>query len=325
MTHSWQSIVEQQQTISPNFNIKATASFMPLTQLGVLKVAGEDSQNLLQNLFTNDVASLSINQAQLSGFCNAKGRLFAIFLLIRRQDYFHIILPKSMCALLQQRLTMYVLRSKVTISDQTNDLVCVGLTQANNNQIEFLSLSNNNYQGHEYNDSLNIKLPGTVNRWLYLSPQDKADKLCQTLDEQQWQLTSEKVWDLLDIEAGLPMIFPESKEKFTPQQVNLDLVNGVSFNKGCYPGQEVVARLHYLGKPSRRMFLAEAQTDQLPAGATEVTDNEGNVAGHVVCAQHTDNNTLRLLLSLKLTEHGPKVFLAQKIPIEVIPQDIAEN
>lgn len=325
MTNAWQSIVEQQQTISINTDSESTSLFIPLTHFGVLKVAGEDSQDFLQNLLTNDVASLTTNNSQLSGFCNAKGRLFAIFLLIRRKDYYQIILPKSMCELLQQRLTMYVLRSNVTITDQTNDVVLLGLTQASEDQIEFLDLSKDIYQGHVHSDNLSIKLPSETDRWLFIVPKDQAEQLCQTLDEQQWQLAPENVWDLIDIEAGLPMIFPESKEKFTPQQVNLDLVNGVSFKKGCYPGQEVVARLHYLGKPSRRMFLAEAQTGQLPDGATEVTDNEGNIAGHVVCAQHIDNNSLRLLLSLKLTEHEPKVFLDQNTPIDVISQNIAEN
>jgi tRNA-modifying protein YgfZ len=324
MTTFWQSLVEQQQTLSSNANIKSASLFMPLTQLGILKIAGDDNENFLQNLLTNDISALAINQSQLSGFCNAQGRLFAIFLLIRRKDHYQIILPKSMCALLQQRFTMYVLRSKVTITDQTDEQICVGLTQPRDNQIESLNLSNTIYQGHENNNHLSIKLPSNLNRWLYIAPQEQADQLCETLIEQQWQLDSDSVWNLLDIEAGLPMIFPESKEKFTPQQINLDLVNGVSFNKGCYPGQEIVARLHYLGKPSRRMFLAEAQTNIIPDVATEVTTEDGNVAGHVVCAQHKGNSTLKMLLSLKLTKEESKVFLDQTTPIDVISQTITE-
>ena len=324
MTTCWQSLVEQQQTLSSNASSQSTSLFMPLTQLGILKVSGEDSQNFLQNLLTNDVASLAQNQGQLSGFCNAKGRLFAVFLLIHRQDHYQIILPKNMCALLQQRLAMYVLRSKVTITDETDELICIGLTQPNDDQIESLSLSDTIYQGHEDNNHLSIKLPSNFNRWLYLTPQDKADELCKTLTEQHWQLAPDSIWNIIDIDAGLPMVFPESKEKFTPQQVNLDLVDGVSFNKGCYPGQEVVARLHYLGKPSRRMFVAEAQTNDMPDIATEVTTDEGNIAGHVVCVAHKDGNTLRMLLSLKLTDPEPKVFIDQTTPINVISQPVTE-
>ena len=324
MITSWQSIIEQQQTLSSNANLELTSLFMPLTQLGVLKVTGEDGQNFLQNLLTNDVTDLAINQSQLSGLCNAKGRLFSVFLLIRRKEHYQIIVPKSMCALLQQRLAMYVLRSKVTITDQTDELVCVGLTQPSDDQIESLSLSDMIYQGYGHNNHLCIKLPSNLNRWLYISPQDQADELCKTLAEQQWQLASDSIWNLLDIEAGLPMVFPESKEKFTPQQVNLDLVNGVSFNKGCYPGQEVVARLHYLGKPSRRMFLAEAQTNDLPEIAIEVTTEDGNVAGHVVCVEHKSSSTLKMLLSLKLTEDKSKVFLDQSTLIDVISQVATE-
>lgn len=278
-----------------------TYYFMPLSQLGILQVEGDDAQSFLQNLLTNDVTALDINQSQLSGFCNAKGRLFALFLLVRRQQAYQLILPKLMCADLQQRLSMYVLRSKVTISDQTDNLVCIGLTGNN-----------------EQTDPPIIQLPNNADRYLCICTPDQADKIYHSLLEQQWQSTSETHWDLLDIADGLPMIFPESKEKFTPQQVNLDLVDGVSFKKGCYPGQEVVARLYYLGKPSRRMFLAEAQTNNLPNIAQEVTIENGDIAGHVVRVQRKDENTLQLLLSLKLLDPQPAIFLDKTTVVTVI-------
>jgi hypothetical protein len=114
-------------------------------------------------------------------------------------------------------------------------------------------------------------------------------------------LTAEAYWQLLDIEAGLPMVFTDSKEAFTPQQLNLDLVGGVSFKKGCYPGQEVVARLHYLGSPSRRMFLGKIQDAQLPAVNSPVTNAEGDVLGHVVQAQFVEAGTVLCQLSMKLS------------------------
>ncbi|MBE9533324.1 MAG: hypothetical protein IMF04_04305, partial [Proteobacteria bacterium] len=106
MTDTWQNILTQQQNLNDIDN-DATQQFIPLPQLGMLHIAGEEAQSFLQNLLTNDVNALEINQSQLSGFCNAKGRLFSIFLLIRRDDAYQIVLPLDMCSLLLQRLSMY--------------------------------------------------------------------------------------------------------------------------------------------------------------------------------------------------------------------------
>ncbi|NOQ81429.1 MAG: folate-binding protein [Methylophaga sp.] len=307
MTNPWQDIIEQQHTLTPDNYSDSTAYFMPLEQLGVLHISGDEAQGFLQNLLTNDVADLAINQAQLSGFCNAKGRLFALFQLIRRKDYYQIILPRLMVTLLQQRLGMYVLRSKVTISNESDNLVCIGLTSPNNNYADSLDLSNDLYLQNEQQ-----------NCCLCVVSHEQASNLLHTLQEQQWQLASNKVWDLLDIKAGIPTILPETKEKFTPQQVNLDLIDGVSFKKGCYPGQEVVARLHYLGKPSRRMSIAEANATELPANGDEVKTKAGDIAGHVVRSQLNDKNTIQLLVSLKLTEQDSALFISDTVELKLI-------
>ena len=313
MTDTWQNILTQQQNLNDIDN-DATQQFIPLPQLGMLHIAGEEAQSFLQNLLTNDVNALEINQSQLSGFCNAKGRLFSIFLLIRRDDAYQIVLPLDMCSLLLQRLSMYVLRSKVTISDISTSTICVGLVQASNTD-NTLALPSDDYQGVVSNNSLLIKLPcETKDRYLAISPENYSEELTQLL-EQHWQLTIQSKWGLLDIEAGLASIYPQSKELFTPQQVNLDLVNGVSFSKGCYPGQEIVARLHYLGTPSRRLFLAEAKTSLAVDTANEVTTSDGTVAGHIVSAQQNDKDSLKLLLSLKLSTVESTLFLNENIEV----------
>jgi folate-binding Fe-S cluster repair protein YgfZ len=131
-------------------NEHANYYFMTLDQLGVLQVEGEDAQSLLQNLLTNDVAALAVNQSQLTGLCNPKGRLLAIFLLLRRSNGYQLILPKVMCAGLQQRLSMYILRSKVTITDVSDDMTCVGLTLAPNGILNSRVLPEEIYQASEH-------------------------------------------------------------------------------------------------------------------------------------------------------------------------------
>ncbi|MFW5446580.1 MAG: YgfZ/GcvT domain-containing protein [Methylophagaceae bacterium] len=293
MTDFWQDLLEQQASLFNSFDLQSNNYFTPLEEMGVLQVAGDDAESFLQNLLTNDVAALAVNQAQLSGFCNAKGRLFALFLLVRLSDGYQILLPKTMCELLQQRLTMYVLRSKVTVRNESENLCCVGIiSPTHTSEISIQSIVH----------------PNDSNRFISVFAQNKVGDLINEFTQQGLQLAPQNSWEQLDINAGLAMVWPESKEKFTPQQVNLDLVNGLSFSKGCYPGQEVVARLHYLGKPSRRLFIAKAKTNLLPNIADDVITDNGSVAGHVVSALLIEGS-VNLLLSLKLTSSASPLLL----------------
>jgi len=291
---------------------------MPLSQLGVLQVEGDDAQSLLQNLLTNDVAALDINQGQLTGLCNPKGRLLAIFLLLRRNNGYQLILPKTMCTGLQQRLSMYILRSKVSITDVSEELTCIGLSPVASASINALTLPEIVFQATEQDECVLIKYPGNQPRFLAIFPSSKASAFTAELVEQDWHTADESDWELLDIAAGLPIILPETKEQFTTQQVNLDLVNGVSFKKGCYPGQEIVARLHYLGTPSRRMFQAEVATTSTINEGDEVTSEGGNVAGHVVRFQRKNNDSSLMLLSLKLSDINLDIFINETAQIKII-------
>jgi folate-binding protein YgfZ len=313
MTNTWQKAIQQQQTTTPDFNTVESPSFAPLSQLGVLTVSGEDAQSFLQNLLTNDVAALEINQSQLTGFCNAKGRLFALFLLIRHKQHYQIVLPRSMVNILQQRLLMYVLRSKVTLSDDTDQLALFSIANAQQSNLALLRLSEDDYQLL------------TNNQCLCIISMDKTDQLLDTIDKLNWPLTSERVWDIAAIEAGLPMVFPETKEKFTPQQVNFDLVNGVSFKKGCYPGQEIVARLHYLGTPSRRMFLAQIKSSKSPNIGDEVITDSGDTAGHIVYAEISSNNVIKLLVSLKLSDIEKSLHTTDSADIIILKTELPEQ
>ncbi len=302
MTTIWQDLLQQQSSLTAISNVKLSHYFAPLPQLGILQVAGKDAGSFLQNLLTNDVAALALEQAQLNGLCNAKGRLLAIFLLIRQEEGFQIIAPKSMCELIQQRLTMYVLRSQVTISNENDTLFCIAW---HTNQQSLL------------NTIQKIVHPNDDNSFLSIFNLTNTEKIISEFQQHDLALAPQNIWEQGDIEVGQAMIWPESTEKFTPQQVNLDLIGGVSFSKGCYPGQEIVARMHYLGKASRRLFIAEAHTTQIPTVATEVTTEQGSIVGHIVSAQRTAQS-VKLLLSLKLTASNATLVLANKTPVIIL-------
>jgi hypothetical protein len=310
---SWQTLIEQQAQASTKSDGN---SLIPLPGRRIIQVTGEEAKSFLQNLLTNDVNALQVNQSQLSGFCNPKGRLLSIFQLIRRQDDFLIVLPAELAEAISQRLNMFKLRSKVDIK-LVDDQHVLGLIHKQDD-----SDPAETWQGTVTETGLIVRQPGQTPRSLLIADEQQIEALSQRLGE-EWQLAPESLWQQHEIEAGLPNIFQDSKEAFTPQQVNLDLVGGVSFKKGCYPGQEVVARLHYLGKPSRRLFLGQLEGDTLPAANSAVLDEQGETLGHIVQAQFTDDDFIVCQLSMKLSAVGKAAFIGDQ-PLESVTPMVEE-
>jgi hypothetical protein len=288
MKHFWQKLFDKHETVSTVTHQQAVV--IPLTHLGILKIEGEEAASFLQNLLTNDVNTLTENTCQLTGLCNPKGRLIASFWLIKQVNTLFAVAPTTICESLAQRLKMYVLRTKVSIADVSDEVGVLGLLNSTDNNA--------------------ISLNDSVNRQLIIAEKQVCFETAESLVQANYQLADSKLWQQADIEMGIAMVQIESKEQFTPQQVNFDLVNGVSFKKGCYPGQEVVARLHYLGSPSRRMFKALHSGD-IVAANTQVETQEGQTAGHVVNAVSTENGT-QLLVSLKLSDADKQLTLNQQ-------------
>jgi len=308
MTMSWHTQIKQQQNLSIADNPMQEQQCIPLPHLAVLRVAGDDATTFLQNLTTNDVMGLADNQGQLSGLCNPKGRLLAIFRLIKRQNDLLLLLPADLADSIRQRLTMFVLRSKVTIEDVSESLKVVALLNSSTSLIA--ELPANAWQGQLENDILTVKQPtGDCERYLSVVAAEHVDDYIESLLAQKWQLAPEGLWQQQDIIAGIPIIFNASKEQFTPQQVNLDLVGGVNFKKGCYPGQEVVARLHYLGEPKRRLYSAILTSAELPPVAMPVQDENGEVSGHIVQSQRLNADDIIMQLSMKLSALEQATFV----------------
>jgi len=281
MNQDWQNVLTDYAAKIATQPNREQPCLIPLAQLSIIEIAGEEADSFLQNLLTNDVNQLGNNQGQLTGFCNPKGRLFALFWLIKHKDRFLALLPDDNADALLKRLQMFKLRSKVTITDISEQLAAFGVAFSNDNTGETIQLSS----------------PLTAG--FILTEMNATTTLLDSKIEQNWQLCKPEFWDELTIEAGIPSVFAATKEQFTPQQINLDLINGVSFSKGCYPGQEVVARLHYLGKPSRRLFLT-VYTGEAPTPNQAVTDSAGNTVGHIVSVSQPTNPLT--LISLKLSE-----------------------
>ena len=235
-----------------------------LTQSGVLRFDGADAQAFLQGQLTNDVALLSPTRSQYAGYCTPKGRLLASFLLWQHDGAYHMLLPLALCEPVRKRLSMYILRSKVTAKDVSDGHVLFGLTGSRAADLiaGFVGAAPKAVHHAVHHQGVTaIMLP--VARYLVAvapaqAPQVEA-ALAATAAESPVTL-----WSALDIEAGIPSVVAATQEQFVPQTVNFDLIGAVSYNKGCYPGQEIVARAHYLGKVKQRMVRARIAASEPP-------------------------------------------------------------
>jgi hypothetical protein len=276
-----------------------------LSQFGVLKVTGEEAQGFLHNLFSSDVNSLTPQLALRSSFNTAKGRTLATFLIWKNGTEFFLQLPRSLIAPIQKKLTMYVLRAKVKIEDASDGTVCFGLAGANAASLlqkHFPALPLNPMDVVQHADASLIRFD--ANRFQINVSAQHAPALWQKLGAEAKPAGS-PCWDWLNIRAGIPVVLPQTQEAFVPQMANLDLIGAVNFKKGCYPGQEIVARMHYLGKPKRRMYLAHVVTDTAPQPGAELfsMEMEGQSCGIVANAAAAPGGGYDLLAVVQIASH----------------------
>ncbi|GAB6042401.1 CAF17-like 4Fe-4S cluster assembly/insertion protein YgfZ [Endothiovibrio diazotrophicus] len=277
------------------------AVISPLTHRGVIEASGADTRDFLQNMTTNDLRQLSESRAQLSALLSPKGRMLALYRLFMRGENFFLGIPGATLEATLKRLRMFVLRSAVTLEDASERLVTLGI--AGEDAAERLIPLFDTLPAladdvcHQGGLTL-IRLSGLRPRYeLYGEPAAMIEAWGR-LREEGFTPVGAGPWGWLEIEAGVPSVEADTVEAFVPQMVNLQAVNGVSFTKGCYPGQEVVARSEYLGKMKRRMYRARADGDVLPAVGEELAaagETVGANAGKVVAAQFHPEGGIELL------------------------------
>lgn len=260
-----------------------------LEHIGCIRATGADVQNFLQGQLSNDITQLQDKFVQISAYCNPKGRMLAQFLVLPDGTDYLLLLPRAILEPTLKRLRMFVLRSQVTLSDESDQLICLGLAGSDLSAKTTLALPVEDYDLTRNEKVLAARLPAPIPRYLLVAPFEAAKQLWQD-QSKELTATDQHVWHWLDIQAGLPVIQPQTVEEFVPQMVNLELINGVNFKKGCYPGQEIVARMHYLGKPKRRMHRFSVAQAPPPAPGTDiyVADGNGQSAGKVVLAETTN-------------------------------------
>lgn len=260
-----------------------------LNDFSVLRFTGPDAVAFLHGQLTCDVQALKPGRAGYGGYCTPKGRLLATFLLWRDNDGLMMMLPAAIAASLCKRLSMYILRSRVKAQDMSGTLNCIGLLGAD----AAFSISGLGGQTPEQvldvhigSDLDVIRLPG--DRFLAVAA-SKGESLS----------ADDGAWHGADIACGIPFIVPATQEEFVPQMVNLDLIGALSYSKGCYPGQEIVARTHYLGRLKQRMFRATVAGPAAPGDKLYCADLGDQAAGMVVAAVPTQSGTHDVLAVLQ--------------------------
>lgn len=283
----------------------------PLTDLGLIAASGEEAAHFLHNQLTNDVEHLGANEARLVGYCSPKGRMLASFLMWKTGDTFMLQLPREIQPAVQKRLQMFVLRAKVKLADATDNHAVLGLAGTAVGPVLakwFPSLPTAPYAKVETDAGSLIRLADALGapRYQWIAPLPVVEEAWPELVGQLTPVGTH-TWRLANIHAGIPQITSVTQEQFVPQMVNFELIGGVNFKKGCYPGQEIVARSQYLGKLKRRMLLASIDTADAKAGMEVFASTDPDQpCGMIVNAERNPQAGFDCLVELKMaaTEEG---------------------
>ena len=285
----------------PPFERLLSGAVALLPDHGLLSLVGDDRVRFLHSMTTNDIERQPPSQARWHGLCTPKGRLLGTMLAWRDATAIWLLLPRPQAEPIRKRLSMYVLRAKVKVEDRSDlnavlgvcgdpageALAALGLPVAAAYEVAAAPLQ------------ADAQAPATViglapitdgqashaaplRRWLLVVPADSLPALWPRLSG-ALQPVGSAVWRWTDVRSGVARIVPATVERFVPQMINFDAIGGVSFDKGCYPGQEIVARSHYLGKVKRRVCLARLDGAEPPPG-TEVFADAAEPVGVVVLA-----------------------------------------
>ena len=286
----------------------------------LIRVSGVDAKAFLHTQFTQDIAHLGDNDVRLGGYCSAKGRLYAIFYTYAEGEEVFLLMHHSVAETVIKRLRMFVLRMKATLDNVSAQYHISGFVGPN-------ALANGVKQTADGVTHLGI-LPSVLDesnahnlpREIRIAPQSA---------ETPADASDLALWHWLDIRAGIAHVTADISEAFVPQMMNLERIGGVNFKKGCYPGQEIVARSHYLGKLKRRAFLLSGDAAMAPAQEVFWSEDPGQPAG-VLARTAADGARHLALAELKIavTRSGalhlgqPDGPLLQMLPLPyALPHD----
>lgn len=311
-----------------------------LSHQALLKVTGADAFAFLQGQLSSDIQQITEQRAQLSAYCDPKGQVLAVFLIFKHHDAFYLNFEASLKEAILKRLTMFVMRSNVQISDESASLIQIGYAGEFGDVDIQRRLNTKVKETYEtglvdlddMRDVLVVKVPGPYHKYALFGPAEQIIRVWKLL-RVTCDVTNNDDWQLLDIAAGVPEVTSQTSGQYIAQFLNLDKLDAINFKKGCFPGQEIIARMHYRGKVTKRMLRLhiEQQISLSPGDALVLKDsNEKNHSFEVVKA-HRDifSGTLCLaigtLKSLEAVEGNLMTQTGQEVIIEPLPYSITDE
>lgn len=306
----------------------------------LLKVSGKDAFDFLQGQLTADLKDVNDNRAQFSAYCDPQGNVLALFLVFKYKDDYFLSFDFTLAESIQKRLQMFIMRSEVTLTDMRQEIIHIGfagefgdLDVQRRLDTKIKEVFECGYlDNQEMADVLMVKVPGPYHRYEIFGPADQVIKAWQEIRINS-DVTNAEDWKLLNIAAAVPTINACTTGKFTAQFLNLDKFDAINFKKGCFPGQEIIARIHYRGKITKRMLRLRTESVVEFESGEELTLTDEAGKSHkltvIACGkdilQGSILNAVGTLRSLDAAQGDLKTENGDLVTIEPLPYKITEE
>jgi tRNA-modifying protein YgfZ len=285
-----------------------------LPHLGLLRFSGADAATFLQGQLSNDTRRLSGGSPLLAAYSSAQGRVVAVLHLLPHSSGLIAVLPRDLVQAAGERLRKFVLRAKVRIEDISDSLAVFGI-QSGTEYLRGAGLPIPDAAGYAESNGVGVgRLPHNSHRY-WVVGESAAVSAGMPLPH---HTSVEKSWRLADIRAGLPQVYAATSELFVAQMLNLDLIDGISFTKGCYTGQEIIARTQHLGRIKRRMFRLRLPRGDWAIGQT-LTLADGRSGRLTELAASGDEIEALAVLTLDAAAHDADAALSAKVEASELP------
>jgi len=248
--------------------------YYDLPDIGLIKIQGNDAKKFLQGQLTCDVESITSEKNGMGAHCNPQGRIISLFYLFLFDENYYLLMQSTMIPIAISALKKYAIFFKVELRDASHELMILGCDADLQSTQHVMRIPVNHLHSR-------FMLAGTA----------AAINTIRNQMTTPSDISSQDSWKSLNIRDGIPTIYPETSATFLPHELNLDKLNAISFDKGCYTGQEIIARMHYRGKLKNRMHITEISSSSPLQPGTEID------GGTIVDAcRDVYNNTYHVLI-----------------------------
>lgn len=284
-----------------------------LSYLTLIAVSGEKTADFLQGQLTCDMRDVNAHQTRRAAHCSRKGRILSTFRVLQFQENFYLLTPLVMSDLVITQLKKYAIFSKVTfMQDDTFKVIgCIGNEIAERLENLFGTLPEKTDQALPYTenekDMMLVRIQGDLPRFEIIGNSASIFWLQKMLSA-KYPIKPPEFWRLSDIQSGIATIYPKTCDLFTPQMLNYPALNAVSFKKGCYVGQEIIARTHYLGKEKKHLHTLRLENRNLPNLGDAINNKTQQIVGTVVDAMFEVSNQSQLLVVLQDEAVSEKLY-----------------